>query len=90
IAGMLRIDVSVMHAGAVTARDKTPSALAMASGFIGTAVLRGFGNVPDWSPYTYQQTATPEGAATPGSTPGTNPPATPGTTPPAQGAPGTQ
>ncbi|HEV7633671.1 MAG TPA: type II secretion system minor pseudopilin GspI [Steroidobacteraceae bacterium] len=65
IAGMLRIDVSVARAGPATAKNETPPALALATGFVGTAVVSGTGNDPDWSPWTRQSTAPPPAPKTP-------------------------
>ena len=63
IAGMLRIDVSVVRANSVTAKNKAPPALALATGFIGTAVSASFGNYPDWS--LFSKLSTPQSPQTP-------------------------
>ncbi len=55
VPGMLRIDVSVVRQSAVTAKNQTPPALAVASGFVGTAISGAFGNTPDWSLFTVER-----------------------------------
>lgn len=57
LAGLLRIDVSVVLASAVPKDNSAPPALAQSSGFIGTTVGPSLGNDPDWSPMTFQQHA---------------------------------
>jgi hypothetical protein len=76
---MLRIDVSVVHANSVTPRNKTPPALALATGFIGTAITGSFGNDPDWSLFTkLNNPKSPPGSQQPGTQqPGTQPPKAP-------------